>query len=139
MKISVEYSIEVQTRAEKLWDILADVEAWPSWQGTPFVKLSKPGRIAEGSTFAATLSGTKWNLVVMKAERPHKIIWAARRFGLKAVHEWEFKEEIEKTRVTTRENMTGWLLFLTYSIARKRLAAADEKWLADLKTTAESY
>jgi hypothetical protein len=34
--------------------------------------------------------------------------------------------------------MTGWLLFLNYTIARKRLAAADEKWLVDLKTAAES-
>jgi hypothetical protein len=85
-----------------------------------------------------TLGGMKWNLFVTKAERPHKIIWEGRRLGIKCVHEWEFKKENENTRVETRENMTGWFLFLTYPIARKRLAAADEKWLDDLKTAAES-
>jgi hypothetical protein len=139
MKISVEYSLEVQARAEKLWDVLTDVEAWPGWQGTPFVKLSKPGRIIEDSAFVAVLGGMKWNLVVTKADRPYKIIWEGRRLGLRAVHEWEFKEEQEKTRATTRENITGWLLFLTYPIARKRLAEADEKWLNDLKVKAENF
>lgn len=137
MKISVEFNTEVQTGAEKLWDILTNVEAWPSWQGTNFVKLSKPGRVVEGSTFEAALGGMKWELVVTQAEKPHKIIWTGRRLGLQAVHEWKFKEEAGKTRIITRENMTGWLLFLTYPIARKRLATTDEKWLADLKTTAE--
>ena len=137
MKISVEFVIEVQARAEKLWDVLTDVEAWHGWQGTPFVKLSKPGRIIEGSAFVAVLGGMKWNLVVTKADRPYKIIWEGRRLGLRAVHEWEFKEEQGKTKAVTRENMTGWLLILTYPIARQRLAEADEKWLADLKTTAE--
>ena len=41
MKINIDYSLEVQAKAEKLWEILTDVESWPNWQGTPFVKLSK--------------------------------------------------------------------------------------------------
>ena len=137
MNVSVEFTTETKARPEKLWDILTNVEGWPSWQGTPYVKLSKPGRITEGSTFMATLGRMKWNLVVTKAEKPLKIIWAARCPGLKAVHEWEFKEEPEKTKIVTRENMTGWLLFLTYPMAKKNLAEADAKWLADLKTAAE--
>ena len=56
MEIKVEYKVEVKAEAEKIWDILTDVESWPSWQGTPYVKLSAPGRIQEGSTFAASLA-----------------------------------------------------------------------------------
>ena len=138
MTISVEYSLEVQAKAEKLWDILTDVDSWPSWQGTPFVKLSTPGSIMEGSTFVAKLGGLKWNLAVTKAERPRKIVWVGRRLGLKGIHEWEFNEAGGKTRVTTRENMTGWMLFLIYPIAKKGLSNTDEKWLADLKTRAEN-
>ena len=75
MKISIDYSLEVQAKAEKLWEILTDVESWPNWQGTPFVKLSKPGRIIKGSTFVVVLDGSKWHLAVIKTERPHKIVW----------------------------------------------------------------
>lgn len=138
MKVSVEFTTEVQAGAQKIWDVLTDAEAWPTWQGTNFVKLSKPGRITEGSTFKASLGGVKWNLVVTKAEKPYKLIWEGRRSGLKGVHEWEFQEESGKTKAVTREDITGWLLFLTYPIARKRLAAADEKWLANLKVKAQS-
>lgn len=138
MRISVEYSIEVQAKAEKLWEILTDVESWPSWQGTPFVKLSKPCRIIKGSTFVAVLGGSTWHLVVTKAERPHKIVWEGRCLGLKGVHEWEFVEDKGKTKVTTRETMTGWMLFIIYPITKKRLSHTDEKWLADFKLRAES-
>ena len=138
MAISVEFSLDVQATAEKLWDILTDVESWPSWQGTPFVKLSEPGSIKEGSTFIANLGGLKWNIVVTTAERPHKIVWVGQNLGLKGVHGWEFNEEQGKTRATTRETMTGWLLFLTYPMVKKGLSKNDEKWLADLKARAES-
>jgi hypothetical protein len=136
--ISVEFIVDVQTTADKLWDILTDVDSWPQWQGTHFVKLSEPGRIKEGSIFTAELGGLKWDLKVIKAERPHKIVWVGQRLGLKAVHEWEFNETKGKTIVTTRESMAGWILFLTYPMVRKTLSSTDEKWLADLKIRAES-
>ncbi|MCX6011533.1 MAG: SRPBCC family protein [Chloroflexi bacterium] len=136
--ISVEFIADVQATADKLWDILTDVDSWLQWQGTHFVKLSEPSRITEGSNFTVELGGLKWGLKVMKAERPHKIVWVGQRLGLKAVHEWEFNEIEGKTIVTTRESMTGWILFLTYPIVRKTLSSTDGKWLNDLKIRAES-
>ncbi len=138
MEISVEYSLVVKAKVEKVWDILVDVGSWPRWQGTPFVKLSAPGPVKEGSTFIANLGGLKWDLVVTKAERPNKIVWVGQRMGLKGIHEWEFSQEDGKTRAITRESMTGWLLFLAYPIVKRRLSRTDEKWLADLKVIAES-
>jgi hypothetical protein len=136
--IIVEFKVEVRAAADKLWDILTEVDSWLQWQGTHFVKLSEPGRIREGSNFTVELGGLKWGLKVMKAERPNKILWVGRRLGLKAIHEWEFNEVEGKTIVTTRESMTGWILLLTYPKARKTLSNTDEKWLNDLKVRAES-
>jgi hypothetical protein len=136
--IIVEFKVEIHAAADKLWDILTDVDSWLQWQGTHFVKLSEPGRIREGSNFTAELGGLRWGLKVTKAERPNKIVWIGRHLGLKAIHEWEFNEMEGKTIVTTRESMTGWILFLTYPKARKTLSNTDEKWLNDLKVRAES-
>jgi hypothetical protein len=136
--ISVEFAADVKATADKLWDILTDVDSWPQWQGTHFVKSSEHGRIKEGSIFTAELGGLKWDLKVTKAERPYKIVWGGKRLGIKAVHEWAFNEKDGKTIVTTRESMTGWILFLTSPKVRKILSSTDEKWLADLKIKAES-
>ena len=138
MEISVKFSSEVKAKAEKLWDILIDVESWPSWQGTHFVKLNSPGSMKEGSEFTAELGGVKWDLKVTKAVRPKTIIWVGKGLGLMGVHEWEFEEVEGTTIATTRETMTGWMLFLSYHLVKKRLRSTDEKWLADLKARAES-
>jgi uncharacterized protein YndB with AHSA1/START domain len=137
-KVSVEFVLDIQAKPEKVWDILADVEAWPKWQGTDFVKLGAPAPIKEGSVFEANLGGMRWNITVTKAERPQRIIWVGKRPGLKGVHEWEFQEREEKTIATTRETMSGWMLIPLYFMARSGLSKTDSKWLADLKVRAES-
>ena len=138
MQINVEYKAEVKAGAEKIWDILTDVESWPSWQGTPYVRLSAPGRIKEGSTFVASLGGLRWKLTVTIAQKPRKIVWEGQQLGIKAVHGWEFDEAGGKTTAVTKEKMTGWTIFFSYPLVKKRLSNTDEKWLADLKAKAES-
>jgi len=136
--ISVEYNAEVQAGAEKLWDILTNVQSWPEWQGTSYIRAVTYGAVEEGFKFTAELGGIKWNLTVIKAERPYRICWKGRRFGIEGVHEWEFLEEEGKTKVLTRERMSGRTLLLLSPIVKSRLAKYDEKWLADLKSKAES-
>ena len=136
--VKVEFAADVKAKAERLWDVLADVNSWTEWLETSYAKSIVTGSLNEGSTFSAELGGIKWNLSVTKAERSKKICWMGQRFGIKAVHEWEFFDEGEKTRVVTRERMSGWILFLTYPVIKLRLSKYDEKWLADLKSKAES-
>jgi hypothetical protein len=136
--IKVEFTMDVQAKSERLWDVLTDVQIWTHWMETPYAKLVTSGPLGEGSKFSAKLGGIKWKLSVIKARRPEKICWMGQRFGVKAIHEWEFFEGPEKTRVITRESMSGWILLLTYPLIKARLSKYDAKWLADLKTRAES-
>ena len=138
MAISAELSLDVQAKAEKIWDILVDAGSWPSWQGSTSVELSTPGPIKEGSIFIVNLDGMKWNLVVTKAERPRRLIWMGQCIGLKAIHEWEFSEEQGKTRITSKETLTGWLLLFFSPLIKKGLSDTDDKWLAALKVKSES-
>ena len=136
--IKVEFQVETKDKAERLWDILADVKSWPEWQVTSYIRPILTSPVKEGSAFVAELGGLKWNLSVVKAERPTKLSWSAQRLGLKALHEWEFFEEGGKTKAVARESMSGWMLFLMYPVAKRKLPRTDEKWLADLKARAES-
>ena len=135
--IRVEFQVEVKAGAERLWDILTDVKSWPEWQVTSYIKPIPAGPLKEGSTFKVKLGGLTWNLTVTEAERPKKVSWLARRTGLNALHEWEFVEKGGTTKAVTRESMSGWMLFLSYPIAKRNLQKADEKWLSDLKSRAE--
>jgi uncharacterized protein YndB with AHSA1/START domain len=136
--INVELVSEIQTKAENLWDILVDINNWPQWQGTPFVNPITPLPIKEGSLFEVNLGGLKWKIKVLQAARPEKLSWIATSLGLKAVHEWDFQEQEGKTLVTTKESISGWSAFPLYFLVRSKVRSVDEKWLADLKTRAES-
>jgi uncharacterized protein YndB with AHSA1/START domain len=138
-KVDVEFSAEIQAGAEKLWDILTDVQSWPGWQGTSYIKPVTPGPLKEGSKYRIELGGFRWDITVTIAERPHRVCWIGRRMGLEGVHDWEFREKDGKTGVITRESMYGWMLFLLYPAIKARLAKYDDKWLADLKSRAESH
>jgi uncharacterized protein YndB with AHSA1/START domain len=137
-KISVEFVAEIQVKPEKVWDILADAEGWPKWQGTDFVKLGTPAPLKKGSLFEANLGGMRWDITVLEAERPRRLAWAAKRPGLKGVHSWGFLEREGKTTVTTRETMSGWMVLTLYFLIRTGVSKTDSKWLADLKVRAES-
>ena len=136
--VNVEYSTEIQATADKVWDILADVEAWPKWQGTSFIKLKTPTPIKEGSVFDVKLAGLKWNITMTKAEKPEKFAWIGKALGMQGNHEWEFKEHEGKTSATTRESVSGWIAIPLYLLARMNAQKLNKKWLADLKARAES-
>jgi len=133
----VEFDLQIQSTAEKLWDILADVKSWPEWQGTSYIKSITSGPVKEGFRFVAELGGLKWKLIVTKAERPYRVCWKGQRLGIEAIHEWEFLEEGGKIKALTRESMSGWTLLFVYPIVKARLTQYDKKWLADLKSKAE--
>jgi hypothetical protein len=135
--VKAEYRVDVESTAERLWDVLADVKSWPEWQGTSYVD-PPVGPLQKGSTFVAELGGHRWNLTVTQAERPGRLGWVGRQTGLEAIHEWEFVEIEGKTLAVSRDSMSGWMLFLAYPMIKKALSTHDEKWLADLKVKAEN-
>ena len=77
-------------------------------------------------------------MTVTTAQKPRRIVWEGQRLGIKAGHGWEFDEAGGRTAAVTWEKMTGWTLFFSYPLVKKRLSSTDEKWLADLKVKAES-
>jgi hypothetical protein len=129
--------VEAECAAERLWDMLADVKAWPEWQGTSYVK-PPAGPLERGSTFVAELGGHRWNLTVTEADRPKRLVWTGRQMGLRAVHEWELVGTGAGVKAISRESMSGWLLLFISATVKKRVSETDEKWLACLKSTAES-
>jgi len=136
--VNVEFSAEINAPAEKVWDILVDIESWPEWQGTTYLKPITPLPLREGSVFDVKLGPTKWNVTVTKADRPRELVWTGRASGFKAVHQWEFREHEGKTAAATREGISGWPAVPLYFMVRNTLRKLDGPWLAALKARAEA-
>lgn len=136
--VNVDFSSEINAPAEKVWDILVDIESWPEWQGTTYVKPISPLLLREGSVFDVKLGPTKWNVTITKADRPRELVWTGRAPGFNAVHQWEFQEREGKTAAVTREGVSGWLAVPLYFMVRNTLRKLDANWLADLKARAEA-
>ena len=136
--VNVEYSTEIHATADKVWDILTDVEAWPAWQGTSFIELKTPPPIKGGSVFDVKLAGLKWKVTVTKAEKPERFDWIGKALGMNGNHEWDFRENEGKILATTRESVSGWMAIPLYLVARMNAQKLNKQWLADLKTKAES-
>jgi hypothetical protein len=134
--IKAEYSAEVASSAERVWDLLADVKSWPEWQGTSYVD-PPVGPLQKGSIFVAELGGHKWDLTVTRADRPHRLSWIGHQTGLEAIHDWEFVETQGKTRAASRDSVSGWMLLFVRGMVEKKVSSTDERWLASLKAKAE--
>jgi hypothetical protein len=135
--IKVKYSVKVKSEAKKLWDIITNLQSWPEWQGTSYIKPFKIGLLKKDSEFIVELNGFKWKLKVIKAQKPKSISWTGHRIGLGCTHSWEFIEENDYTEVVTWEEMHGWLLYFTYPVIKKMLQKYDYNWLIKLKLEAE--
>jgi len=136
--INVELSSEIHAPAEKVWDILVDIESWPEWQGTTYMNPITPLPLRQGSVFETKLSGMKGTITVTKADRPKKLVWSGRSLGVKAVHEWEFQEHEGKTTAVSREHVSGWPAVPLYFMLRSSVPKLHANWLAALKARAEA-
>ena len=97
----------VAASPEQVFALLADVEAWPTWQ--PKVsKASSDGPFTIGSTFRWR-SGAAITSTVTVFEPGRTIAWTGRALGTHAVHTWALEAVGGGTRVLTEESMSGWL------------------------------
>ena len=76
----VEETVEIAAPPEKVWEVLADVENWPTWTAsTRSVRRTSPGPSGVGST------------VEIKQPRLPKIVWTITAFDPGRSFTWEAK------------------------------------------------
>lgn len=74
----VEEIVEIAAPPEKVWEILADVENWPTWTAsTTSVRLTRLGPLGVGST------------VEIKQPRLPKVVWTVTALDLGRSFTWE--------------------------------------------------
>ena len=128
--------IEIRAKPESVWDVLADIDNWPSWN--PDVKEAKlTGGLKVGSSFRWKAGPGTITSTLEQVDRPREIGWAGRTMGIIAVHVYRLESSGEGTMVHTEESFDGLIARLLKGPTRRTLQKGIDGGLASLKAEAE--
>jgi uncharacterized protein YndB with AHSA1/START domain len=128
--------IEIAATAETVWDVLTDLERWPSWN--PDVKsMAFDGEVAEGSRFRWKAGPGTITSTIRAVERPRLIGWTGKTLGIDAAHVFRLEARGGSTHVSTEESYEGLVASALRVPLRKVLEASLHEGLEHLKAEAE--
>ncbi len=128
--------IEIEADAGSVWDVLIDIERWPSWN--PDVRsVSIEGEPAEGTSFRWKSGPGTITSTIRRLDRPRQIVWTGRTMGIDAVHVWQLEGVDGHTVVKTEETFSGAPARLFRRSLTRKLARSLETGLERLKERAE--
>jgi hypothetical protein len=138
--------VDVDASAKEIWDQVVDVASWPSWK--PFITKASVGggyeSLGNGTTIKFSIlpggpAAVPLSAKITEFNSPHKLSWTGGVPGVvHAVHSFEFTEIGGKTRVTSKEEFTGALIwFLKLMISEDDLNKLHEQWVQAIKRRVE--
>jgi hypothetical protein len=133
-----EASADIRASAERIWDVLTDASAYPTWDsGVTRVE----GTIADGEkiTVHSEVAAGRAFPVKVKLNRPNEMTWTGGMpLGLfTGVRSFRLSEADGSTRVTMREEYSGPLVGLM-SRSIPDLQPSFDKFVSGLKARAEA-
>ena len=142
--IEVRNEVMIPAPAERVWDLLTDVERWPSWyRACRWVRLEstdvgiramRPHRCPSGGRHTRSNCAAPW----WPADRPRTFAFGADGRGLHAERTFTLRPTPDgvSTVVVSHETQVGLLPRLGRAFLAPRLNSADQAWLADLASAA---
>jgi hypothetical protein len=133
--IKTSLEVVIQAPVEKVWSLLTAVNEWPQWQ-TAIKEAQIDGPVASGTTFAWSAGSMHIHSRLALVVPDEQLAWTGKAWTATAVHVWKFERlPGNRTRVTTDESVSGFLVTFFYS--SRDLQVADQFWLDRLKQEAE--
>jgi uncharacterized protein YndB with AHSA1/START domain len=128
--------IEIAADPELVWDVLATIERWPSWN--PEVSsASLRGELTEGTTFRWKAGSSTIVSRLVSVVDPVQIAWTGKSMGLRVVHIYDLEPRKGKTFVRTAESVEGIPARLFRGPIERRMQTAIDSGLEAMKTEAE--
>jgi hypothetical protein len=134
-------AIEVAAPPDRVWALLVDCVAWPSWyKQCSDVSILRGGpALSANSQFRFKTLGLYFEPVVEVYEQARMLVWSAKGpAGTSGAHAWLIEPTPIGCRVVTEEAQRGLMLLLVRGRTRKALLSAHEDWLQSLKSLAEA-
>jgi pimeloyl-ACP methyl ester carboxylesterase/uncharacterized protein YndB with AHSA1/START domain len=134
--VSSAAQIEIAAPPERVWELLSDIDRWPSWN--PLVQralINRPFRA--GSVFRWKSGGFAVTSTLREVTGKHRIAWTGKAFGTHAVHTWEIAATNRGSILKTAESFGGWLPKLMPGAMKRTLEETLPAWLKAIKAEAE--
>lgn len=137
--IEVRVETLVRAPAERVWDLLSNVEGWPSWhRACKWVRVERASGAGQTVSFRWKAHPVELSSTVVDSHRPRSFAFTADATGLHAEHAFTMRRTPDgrNTVVVSHETQVGPLPRLGRVYLAKRLRAANQAWLDDLAQVA---
>ena len=128
--------IHIAADAQTVWDVLSDVEHWPSWNKA-VRSMSVHGRVAPGTAFDWKAGPGTIKSRIAEVDPPGRIVWTGVTFGIRAVDAFTLEAADGGTLVRQSESWEGLPARLFRSRMERTLRSSLRDGLLSLKAEAE--
>src|SRR5262245_44532455 len=137
--IEVRNETVIPAPAERVWDLLTDVERWPSWhRACRWVRIESPGSVAHPLVFRWKAHPVELHSEVVRNDRPHTFAITADALGVHAERVFTLRPTPDGlgTVVVSHETQVGLLPWLGRIFLAPWLYAANQAMFDDLARAA---
>ncbi len=126
-------SIIINCPIEKVWELLANVQAWPEWNHD--IKVDKFTSMENDEPLKWQIKGQSIKSSFQKVDPPYTLAWTSRSQMFKAVNVWKLERAGDQTIVSAEESIQGLSAFF---FGHQKLHNTLLTWLSRLKIKAEA-
>ncbi len=134
--VKSEGEIEISAPVNQVWQVLTNIDNWPSWQ-TEVTEAHLLGELEEGTSFKWKAGGLHFSSNIHTIVPKTSFGWTGKTIGASAVHNWYFEEQAGKTVVRVEESLQGVFPRLFSRYFQKNLDKGIQQNLTDLKMASE--
>lgn len=137
--IVVRNEILIPAPAERLWDLLTDVESWPSWyRACRWVHVESTDSAGRVTSFRWKAHPVELFSTVVASNRPHTFTINAKGLGVFADRKFTFRPAADglSTVVVSDETQVGPLPWFGRAFVARRLHASNQTMFEDLARAA---
>ena len=140
--IVVHNEIVIPAPAERVWDLLTDVERWPSWyRACRWVRVESRDSAGRAASFRWKAHPVRLHSTVVAADRPHSFAIVADANGLHAERAFTIRATADglSSVVVSHETQVGLLPRLARLIIAPRLRASNQAMFENLARAAVEH
>jgi hypothetical protein len=137
--IEVRNATVIRATAERVWDLLTDVERWPSWyRACRWVRVESPAGPSQPLVFRWKAHPVELRSTVVASDRPHAFAFVADATGFHAERTFTIRPTPDglSTIVVSHETQVGVFPWLGRAFLGPRLYAANQVMFDDLARAA---